>query len=344
MVDPLSKREKPIKHIRPVIPAGHHVRGVSTLLDGHGQIVGQWQKSAKTHESREEILARLLRSLPKKVKPRRGRVRPPSGDLPEDLLAVYPMGDPHLGLLSWAPETGADYDLAIAERLLVGAIEDLVGHQPSAANALIVNLGDFFHADNAENRTSRAGHALDVDGRRMKILRAGLRIMVAHVDAVLARHHLVEVWCKIGNHDDESALYLSVALSEHFRNEPRVTVDLSPAMRHYRRFGTNLIGSTHGHTTKGDKLGAVMAAERPEDWGATRHRVWLCGHVHHLSRRELPGCTVETFRTLAPRDAWAAGRGYLAERDMNRIVLHKDRGEIVRTRISADALLGRVGP
>ena len=56
------------------------------------------------------------------------------------------------------------------------------------------------------------------------------------------------------------------------------------------------------------------------------------GHVHHQDIKEYRGGVVEYFRTLAARDAWHAGQGYRAGRDMRLIVLHKDHGEVERHR------------
>lgn len=79
-------------------------------------------------------------------------------------------------------------------------------------------------------------------------------------------------------------------------------------------------------------LPLIMAADRKEDWGATMHRVWHCGHIHHKTAKEFPGCVVETHRTLAASDAWHAGKGYRSKRDLNAIVYHAEHGEIQRSR------------
>jgi hypothetical protein len=76
-----------------------------------------------------------------------------------------------------------------------------------------------------------------------------------------------------------------------------------------------------------------MANDRPEQWGATRHRYFYKGHIHHKDKqvcKEHPGCTVEAFRTMAARDAWHGTEGYRAGRDMTCIVLHAEHGEIER--------------
>ena len=45
------------------IPQGHAIAGVSTLVDGSGRLVGQWTKTARERETREQILERLLREI-----------------------------------------------------------------------------------------------------------------------------------------------------------------------------------------------------------------------------------------------------------------------------------------
>ena len=322
------------------IPHGHSLRGVSTLVDAEGRVTAQWIKTRAGQEDREAALMRLLEELPAEVQPRLTCVQAP--DVTDaDLLAVYPMGDPHIGMLSWAPETGESFDLVKAEALICDAMGELVERGPAAQQALVVNLGDFFHSDSQHNTTARSGHHLDVDGRWPKVLSVGLRIMIRLVDLALAHHDRVRVINEIGNHDDHSAIFLSVALDAYYRHEPRVEIDMSPAVCHWYRWGRCLIGVTHGHGAKARDLAEVMAAERPEDWGATAHRYWLTGHIHHSTRQELRGCVVESFRTLAPRDAWAASQGYRSGRDMHRITLHREHGELGREVVSAAYLAAR---
>lgn len=324
----------------PMVPEGHEMAGVSSYRGKDGKI-SQWIKTRKVHENREEILRRLLQEIPLEVPSRETPLEPPPGPLPGDLLAVYPMGDPHVGMLSWAPETGEDFDLKIATRVMESAFRELAQRAPWTATALLINLGDFFHSDTFDNRTARAGHALDVDGRWPKVLRVGIGLMVYAIDQLLEFHENVRVINEIGNHDDHTAIVLSVALDAYYRNEPRVAIDMSPAAFHWFRFGRNLIGTTHGHRAKGRDLEAIMAADRAQDWGETAHRVWYCGHIHHKTVQEHRGCTVETFRTLAAKDAWHAAQGYRSNRDMNRIVLHHEFGEIERATVSAEYLAAR---
>ena len=309
------------------IPAGHKVKGVSTLIGSDGAVRGQWVKTAEVKELPEEILTRMVERLPT-MPARRPIPAPPVGAT--DLLAVYPLGDPHVGMLAWVAEGGASFDLKIAESLLTTAIRDLVHRGPAADQALIVNLGDFFHFDNDSQKTTRGQHTLDVDGRNMKVYEAGLRIFTSIIDAALSRHSTVTVDNVAGNHDANSAQWLALCLRSYYRNNPRVTIEVDPAPRHYHRFGANLIGTTHGDRGKMAEFDRDMSAERAKDWGETQHRIWLVGHVHHSTVKEVKGCTIETFRTLAARDSWHAGQGYAAMRDMHRLAFHKRFGLISR--------------
>jgi len=322
------------------IPEGHQVKGVSTLVSGDGHTLAQWVKTGKAEESKEEILKRLFAELPTIVSAREGSIPTPRTPASEDLMAVYPLGDPHVGLLAWKKETGADFDLKICEDLMVAAMRDLVLRGPRTKRAMVLNLGDFYHFDTAGQHTTKGDHTLDVDGRSPKVLAVGLRIMHALIDAALEHHEEVLVDCRIGNHDGHTSLMLSLALGAYYRNEPRVKIP--PTIRHraYYEFGRVMLGTTHGDKAKGQDLESLMAAEEPEMWGRTRHRYILCGHIHHSVVKEYRGCKVESFRTLAARDSWHASSGYLSGRDMHRIVYHKQYGEISREIVNVSALLG----
>lgn len=295
-----------------------------------GEVERYWQRqhpdAAKTEETLREFAAMLAEGVkglaPVAKAPKRSD---------EDLMCIYPMGDPHFGMHAWWADAGNDFDLKEAEHLTCAAVDRLVASAPAARTALLLNLGDMFHADNQKNQ-SQSGHQLDVDGRWAKVQQVGLRAMLHCIQRLLEKHEHVIVRINRGNHDGHSAYALSLMLSCFFHDEPRVAVDLSPAFFWYHQFGRNLIGSTHGDTAKGPDMPSIMASDMPEAWGATSHRYWYVGHVHHSDLKEYRGCTVEYFRTLAARDAWHAGQGYRAGRDMRLIVLHKIHGEIERHR------------
>jgi len=317
------------------VPQGFNIRGTSTLYGPDGTARLQWVKTTAQQERENGLVERLKETfadLPKAPK------IAPQKRVSRDLAAVMVMGDPHLGMYSWRDETGEDFDLNIAERDLVAATYRLVDATPACEQALIVNVGDFFHSDNNSGTTMRNNNKLDVDTRWAKVLQVGLRAMRACIEAALSKHKRVHVINAIGNHDDHTSRILTVALSSVYEKNPRVTFEMSPSHFLYWRFGKCLVGVTHGDKTKPEQLGPIMATDRPTDWGETTHRVWYTGHVHHRRVFEVPGCLIESFRTLAARDAWAASMGYRSGRDMQAIVLHKTYGEVERHRCDVQML------
>jgi hypothetical protein len=318
-----------------VVPDGFGIKGTSTLVKD-GKVALQWVKTDRDHERQEQLLREFAQNLAEGVKGL-APVTPPPSHAHDDLLCVVPMGDPHFGMYAWAADAGADFDLNIAEQLTCAAIDRLVASGPAAGTALLLNLGDMFHADNQRNQTN-SGHQLDVDGRWAKVQKVGLLAMIHCIRRLLEKYPRVVFRINKGNHDGHSSYALALMLSCYFHNEPRVEVDLSPAVAWYYRFGKVLIGSTHGDTIKGKDMLAVMAADKPEEWGQTKHRHWYVGHVHHHDSKEYHGGTVEYFRTLASRDAWHQGQGYRAGRDMCMIVHHREHGEIERHRCDVGML------
>ena len=316
-------------------PKGHLVAGVSTLYNGDGKIVNQWVKS-KSGERTPEEWAEHVRAAFVDVAPIKPIPRPKAGN--DRLLTVYPIGDHHVAMYAWGEETGADYDIKIAERLLVSAAQHLVHCAPDSDTALIVNLGDFLHVDNIKNETSRSGHTLDVDTRYQAMIHAGVKMLRAVIETALGKHRHVKVVNVIGNHDDVGAQWLALALAMMYERNPRVTIETKPGKFHYHRHGKVLIGLTHGDTGKPEKIHGVMAADVPELWGATQHRYWFTGHVHTRRVQEFPGVMWETFRTLAPGDAWSRAAAYRSGRDMTAIVFDAAHGEMARHRFDVGML------
>lgn len=309
------------------LPFGHFVKGVSTNVDELGNIRQQWIKTAVERKAYEAQLLEAVRKTAAEM-PRIEAVEIKASTLAsmdEDLLCVVPMGDPHLGMLAWAPESGENFDLGINERQLYAAADHLIHLAPPAKKGLLINAGDFFHADNDKSTTYK-GTPVDTDGRYTKVYEAGIRLMRRLIVRMLEKFEHVTVINEIGNHDTSTAEMLSICLAAIYENEPRVTIDTSPQPFHYYRFGKVFIATHHGDKVKHNDLGSVMAADRPEDWGATKHRHWYVGHVHHDTVKEQRGCTVETLRTLAAKDKWHFGQGYRAGRDLKLDVWHREYG------------------
>lgn len=311
------------------------IAGTSTLYDAAGNVKLQWVKE-KAGEPGPEQWAEIVRDVfagTDRVKP---IPAPPQGR--KDLLVVIPVGDHHVAMYSWPEETGQAYDVKEAERLLIAAAHHLIDVSPPAETCLIANVGDFFHYDSQRAETPANKNMLDVDTRYAGMIRAGVQMMRTLIESALAKYRKVRVINAPGNHDPIGALWLSLALSLLYEKNPRVSIETSPAKFAYHHHGKVLIGVTHGETAKLDRLAGIMAVDQPELWGKTSHRYWLTGHIHQRKVLEQPGCMVESFRTLAARDAWAAAGGYRSGRDMTALVFHAEHGEVARHRFDVSML------
>ncbi len=323
---------------------GLGVKGTTTRLDrdketGEMVIGAQYIKTDRTTEDRIEAMRGAISEIVEEVRGTEKKVKSPK-IVNKDCMAVYNIGDAHIGMLAHRDESGDDFDLKIAESDLIGVMRRLVDSAPPSETAVIIDVGDFFHADNQSNETSGNKNKLDVDGRWHKVLKVGLNVMVELVREALKKHKKVIVKNIQGNHNEHSATFLAAYTAAKFENEPRVEVDELPSRFWYYQFGKVLIGSTHGHTVKPQDLGEIMACDCEDIWSSTRHRYWYTGHVHHDQVKEYRTYKFESFRTLAAKDAWHAGSGYRSGRDMKCIVHHKDYGEVQRHTVNLAMLRG----
>ena len=318
---------------------GYSLKYLKVHRDADGKVKQTWECQTPDAEEALKAFEAAIRDMCQSV-PALPCVPPPVR-FDADLLNVFPMGDPHFGLHSWKPETGEDFDLKIAEALTFGAIDRLVSRAPSASVGLLLNLGDYFHADDSTNRTRQSGNVLDVDGRFQKVASVGFRAMIRCIERMLETHETVIVRNNPGNHDPHQARMLNIAVEARFHDNPRVLVDPSPSSFFYYRFGKTLIGSTHGDGARLADLPLIMANDVPQEWAAAQFRVWHVGHFHHnqkFAQKDLTGCEVETHRTLAAGDAWHRHAGYRALRDMKVISYHREYGEDLRIRCGAERL------
>lgn len=321
-----SKGYSPDHDMTNTVPAPFVVKGTSTLYDDEGNVKQQWVKSQVDNAQLMAMAKASAKAFFSEQEPL-PTIDAPEGYQDDDLLTVYPLADLHLGMFSWAKETGADFDCDIASRLIIAGFRKLIDRTPPSRYCLIPQLGDLMHLDDDSNQTRRSGNALDVDTRFARVARVALKVYRAVIDMALEKHEKVKVVNVPGNHDDVSGMWVGLAVETAYENNPRVEVDNSPGPYFYHSFGENLLGMCHGHTCKPDALGEIMASDLPYQFGSTTYRYWLTGHIHHLTTKESRLCVVESFRTLAARDAWHHGAGYRAKRDIRAIVYHRDFGE-----------------
>lgn len=316
-----------------------HISRTTTLYRGGegDDFALQWVREDHQREKLDALIIPTIKSVFEEYKGL--AVLPPRGaGIPRgDLLTVYPLADLHLGMYSWAEETGTDYDLYKAEEIVLAAVEELVGASPYSDTAVLLDLGDFFHADNTLNQTQRSKNILDVDTRWAKVLKTGVQIKIKTAQLALQKHKRIIFRQLPGNHDPHTALALAIALDAYFTGSDRVTVDTDPGPFWHFTWGNTMLAATHGDMAKLQDLPGIMAAKWPEEWGRTQFRYAWGGHWHTKKKQLVSaahGAQVEVFETLAPRDAWGNAMGFTAGRSMVAITFDKDRGERMRNTVA----------
>ncbi|ARL91006.1 winged helix-turn-helix domain-containing protein [Burkholderia pseudomallei] len=320
-----------------VVPDGFRVKGVSTYYDDEGKPRGQWVKSQVDPARQEEILREALAAMCETIPRVRPREAPAHGNA--DLLNCYVVTDFHLGALSWKDETGADWDLSIAENMIIRWFEQAIAQSPDAETAVFAQISDFLHADGIEALTPASKHLLDVDTRFAKVVRTAIRILRIVIDMLLAKHKRVHIIMADANHDPVSQIWLREWFAVLYENEPRITVDRSPSPYNAYEFGKVALFVHHGHKRKVTNVSEVFAAQFREMFGRTKYAYAHMGHLHSIDVKENNLMVVEQHRTLAAPDAYAARGGWLSGRDYKVITYHREYGEVSRVTINSNMLM-----
>jgi len=151
-------------HFEHGVAPGYLMGKVTVQRSGDGNVERTWERQSPDQARMLDALKAVVEGVCEDAKGALPPTDPPK-HYDKDLLTVIPLGDPHFGLMTWAKEVGENFDLKIAEQITFDAVDRLCAKTPSSGTALLLNLGDYFHADNSTNRTPRSGANLDVDGR-----------------------------------------------------------------------------------------------------------------------------------------------------------------------------------
>lgn len=309
---------------------GESLGGHRRIYDENGRQIDtiRWAKPRVEEDPTQwiEIIKEALADAPLAVS-----FEQPSG--PSDLCALFPVADLHVGLLTDQEEVGEDWSSKRSHRVFSEIFARLVDVTPSAETAILGQLGDLMHVDDQRNVTPQSGHQLDADTRYFMILRRAVAVMRFAVDELRKKYpRVVYRGCR-GNHDMTAHHAVTLALAEHYRETPGVEIVQSAGEFYVHEFGKNMTLLHHGDRAKPERLVQFAAAEWPEIWGRTKHRMAISGHVHHETVKELGGMRFESVGTIIPRDFNAFSKAYSARRGLVSITLDRDQGEVSRARI-----------
>lgn len=316
------------------VPTGHRVKGVSALVNPDGAEMLKWVKTTEDGAQREAAMRAAVDALKEEL-PRAEAVLPvPRCN--EELLNQYTITDLHLGMLSWGEETGADWDLQIAERLILAWFAAAIAQSPNAAMAVLAQLGDLLHHDAKVSVTPAHGHVLDADSRLQKMIRVAIRIIRQIVRMLLEKHERVHVIMADANHDEAGGAWLRELFAAFYEDEPRVTVETSPKTYCAVKHGLTSLFYHHGHKKKIKDVDAVFAGMFREMFGSTKFSYGHTGHLHSDEMISTNLMKVERHETLAAPDAYAANGGWLSGRSAKVITYSKRFGEVGRITITPE--------
>lgn len=312
------------------------VIGKSTMRNAKGEVILEWVKTNKTQDDILRSLRAAVDTLKESIKP----IKPIAKPLKfknNKLCNQYTLTDYHLGMMSWSEETGADWDLKIAEDTLVKFFEAGILSSPNANECIFAQIGDFLHWDGLDAVTPASKHVLDADTRFTKLVRVAIRVIRRVINLLLNKYQKVNVLMAEGNHDPASSVWLRELLCALYENEPRVIIDTNPDPYYCIVFGKVCLFYHHGHKRSFKTLDSAFVGKFKKEFGNSEFVYGHTGHLHH-DRIESNLMVLEQHRTLAAKDAYASRGGYLSGRDSKVITYHKDHGEVGRIIVNINML------
>ena len=315
---------------------GFQAKRISTAYKEDGTVALQWVIQEPEKRSMKQKLDAMLDGLKDDLVGHK-EATPAPEIVNSDYLAMYMIGDHHFGMLadSETKVDDDDWDVKIATQILVDATARLSNRVGNAEVGVLLNVGDFFHADNSANTTTK-GTPVDVDTRIGKTFKLAGRLFQVLIDKMLETHKEVVVINVRGNHDSDMACHLSSCLELLYSAEPRVNVVQNYSKFIHYQWNNNLFVFHHGDRIKHEQILQTVIKNLDDEWGQSKNRYCHLGHIHHHVAREVGSMHFEHWGSLTATDQWHSDSGYGAERSMTAVVYHKDSGEDSRVKIKVE--------
>jgi hypothetical protein len=284
---------------------------------------GFWIKTDVPMSERVAIAQAAIAALCEELKPLKPIKLDAKWSQPSELLNLYVLSDIHFGALSWAKETGADWNLDIAEQVVIDAFVFQVENSPPAEHAIFCNLGDALHYDSMRAETPTHHHHVDADSRPQKMVETAIRVFRRAVDMLARKHKRVTLIHASGNHDPYGSIHLQEWSKVIYEANPRIEVIRNPSPYYALTHGRTFLGFHHGHKAKMARLVEVFGARQYWDMKARCRMAYIhSGHEHHHERKEFNGGICEMHPTLCARSSYESHSGYSADRSMACITYH----------------------
>ena len=328
-----SKAVAPHKSVDRETMAGFEAKRVSTAYKEDGTVALQWVIQEPAKRDMKAKLEHMIDGIKDDLNGFKTAVKAPK-KVNSDYLAMYMIGDHHFGMLadSETKMDNDDWDIKIATSILLDSTNRLASRVGDAEVGVLFNAGDFFHADNSFNTTTK-GTPVDVDTRIGKTFRLAGRLFQTLINKMLETHKEVVVINVRGNHDSDMACHLSSCIELLYAKEKRVNVLPNYSKFIHYQWHNNLFVFHHGDRMKHEQILQAVIKNLDDEWSQSKNRYCHLGHIHHHVAREVGSMHFEHWGSLTSTDQWHSDSGYGAERSMTAVVYHKDTGEDSRVKI-----------
>lgn len=331
-----SKAVAPHKSVDRETMEGFDAKRISTAYKEDGTVALQWVIQEPQKRNMREKIDALMEGMTDDLTGFKLPVEQ-TATLDDDYLAMYMIGDHHFGMLadSETKIDDDDWDVKIATQILIDATDRLANRVGNAHTGVLLNVGDFFHADSSANTTTK-GTPVDVDTRIGKTFKLAGRLFQVLIDKMLEVHSEVVVINVRGNHDSDMACHLSSCLELLYEQETRVNVLPNYSKFIHYQWHNNLFVFHHGDRMKHEQILQAVIKNLDDEWSQSKNRYCHLGHIHHHTAREVGSMHFEHWGSLTATDQWHSDSGYGAERSMTAVVYHKENGEDSRVKIKVE--------
>lgn len=305
------------------VAPGFELKGYSEFTKTqHGTPI--WLKAKAVEQDYWSIIRGAIEGL-KPIDPHIIKAQPSQPQ--SDIIPWLQIGDAHIGMLANEAETGANFDIGIAEREICAAAAALIDDTPDCDRMVINDLGDGTHYETFKALTEASGHPVDFDTRYPKMIDAYIRITKFMVERAMQKAKVVDYIANQGNHSRSNDIWIAALIRSQYGPTGRVNVlNNSKAVIPYR-MGDTFVLIHHGDKMKPERLRNVMSTDYGLDWGETRFHYIDGGHVHHSQRKELEGALFESWNNLAPGDKYAFEGGWRSRQCMSMVARSRTYGE-----------------
>jgi len=240
----------------------------------------------------EDVMRELIRRLPA-ARPKKVRSAPSGVN-----MACWGLYDAHIGMRSWAPETGSDYDVSIATNTCMTLIDRVCTETDRRkVSRVIMPIGnDLLHVDNIHGTTTG------------KSANSG-----THVDADGRYHMITASAVEVADHE------------ERWREVENVVFHRGPCPHKFIRAADVLLGFSHGDgMAKADRRAAFLPIMASDLWSGAKTREAYFGHLHH-ERVDDYGVVFRQCPAIAPTSTYESKLGLIGATRAVAVNLYDDR-------------------